>query len=80
MKALKDPKDPVFTAEERKSWTEARDRAKQLAEMRAALPAHGVFGVRRDSAQVPRWPIPTSWPAVNWPIRARKWSPDFCGP
>jgi hypothetical protein len=32
MKALKDAKDPVFTAEERKSWTEARDRAKQLAD------------------------------------------------
>src|SRR4029077_13509 len=32
LKALKDTKDPVFTAEERKSWTQARDRAQQLAE------------------------------------------------
>jgi mono/diheme cytochrome c family protein len=32
MKALKDTKDPIFTAEERKSWTEARDRAKQSAD------------------------------------------------
>ena len=29
MKALKDAKDPTFMAEERKSWTEARDRARQ---------------------------------------------------
>jgi hypothetical protein len=32
MKALKDAKDPIFTAEERKSWTAARDRAKQMAD------------------------------------------------
>ena len=32
MKALKDAKNTTFTAEERKSWTEARDRAKQLSD------------------------------------------------
>src|SRR5258708_34058166 len=32
MKALKDTKDPIFTAEERKGWTEAGDRAKQLSD------------------------------------------------
>src|SRR5260370_36031720 len=32
MKALKDPKDPIFTAEEPKSWTEARDRPKQVSD------------------------------------------------
>jgi hypothetical protein len=32
MKSLKDPKDPVFTAEERKTWTDIRDRAKELTD------------------------------------------------
>jgi hypothetical protein len=32
MKALKDTKDPIFTAEERKNWADARDLAKELAD------------------------------------------------
>ncbi len=32
MKALKDVKDPVFSAEERKAWTSAKDSAKQLTD------------------------------------------------
>ena len=35
MKALKDPKDATFTAEERKEWTEASDNARKLTEMMA---------------------------------------------
>jgi Protein of unknown function (DUF1553)/Protein of unknown function (DUF1549)/Planctomycete cytochrome C len=33
MKALKDVKDPTFTPEERKEWTEASDTARKLTEM-----------------------------------------------
>ncbi len=32
MKALKDAKNPIFSADERKAWTEARDRAKRLTD------------------------------------------------
>jgi hypothetical protein len=35
LKALKDPKDPVFTAEERKSWTEARDDDRKMTDTMA---------------------------------------------
>jgi Protein of unknown function (DUF1553)/Protein of unknown function (DUF1549)/Planctomycete cytochrome C len=39
MKALKDPKDTAFTAQEREEWTEAQDNARKLTEMAARFRA-----------------------------------------
>ena len=53
MKALKDAKDPIFSAEERKAWAEARDRAKQLTD---SVPRYRPFAYAVSDVVPPQVP------------------------
>ena len=77
MKALKDAKDPVFSAEERKEWTAARDRAKQLAD---AVPRYRPTAYSVSDVVPPQVPaLPDSYVLLGGELSAKgeKVEPGF---